>query len=86
MKAGLIAYLLKLLEGDSLRAVKNAPSVKAQIVKALKAMMRSLEYGEQVTALYWQFVFDTNVAHYALSCSLFPNFFDVFKFPLFPRL
>ena len=48
MKAGLISYLLKLLEGNSLRAVKNAPSVKAQIVKALKAMMRSLEYGEQV--------------------------------------
>ena len=48
MKAGLIAYLLTLLEGNSLRAVKNAPSVKAQIVKALKAMMRSLEYGEPV--------------------------------------
>ena len=50
MKANLIAYLLSLLEGNNLKGVKNAPSVKAQIVKALKAMMRSLEYGEQVRA------------------------------------
>lgn len=48
MKAGLIAYLLSLLDGNNLKAVKNSPSVKAQIVKALKAMLRSMEYGEQV--------------------------------------
>ncbi|XP_076821267.1 dnaJ homolog subfamily C member 13-like isoform X2 [Clavelina lepadiformis] len=48
MKTGLIPYLLHLLEGSSLRGVKNVQSVKAQIVKSLKAMMRSMEFGERI--------------------------------------
>lgn len=40
-------FLLKLLEAG-LEAIDNPPATKAQIVKALKAMQRSLLYGEQV--------------------------------------
>ena len=43
----MVQYLLKLLEAG-LEALDNPASTKAQIVKALKAMQRSLQYGEQV--------------------------------------
>ena len=44
----MVQYLLKLLEAG-LEALDNPASTKAQIVKALKAMQRSLQYGEQVS-------------------------------------
>ena len=43
----MVQYLLKLLEAG-LEALDNPASTKAQIVKALKAMQRSLQYGDQV--------------------------------------
>ena len=47
LKADMVQYLLKLLEAG-LEALDNPASTKAQIVKALKAMQRSLQYGDQV--------------------------------------
>ena len=47
LKAEMVQYLLKLLEAG-LEALDNPASTKAQIVKALKAMQRSLQYGDQV--------------------------------------
>lgn len=47
LKSELLPFLLRLLEGG-LEAVDNPAATKAQIVKALKAMQRSLQYGEQV--------------------------------------
>ena len=47
METGLISYLLTLLD-DGLRGVDNAATIKAQIVKALKAMTESLLYGEKI--------------------------------------
>ena len=47
LKTEMVQYLLKLLEAG-LEALDNPASTKAQIVKALKAMQRSLQYGEQV--------------------------------------
>lgn len=44
----LVPYLLKLLEGIGLETLENPSATKAQIVKALKSMTRSLQYGEQV--------------------------------------
>lgn len=44
----LVPYLLKLLEGTGLETLDNPSATKAQIVKALKSMTRSLQYGEQV--------------------------------------
>lgn len=69
--------MLRLLEGG-LEATENPAATKAQIVKALKAMQRSLQYGEQVTELLekstvWKefrdqrhdlFITDTNIAGY----------------------
>ena len=49
LKSELVPFLLRLLEGG-LEAVDNPSATKAQIVKALKAMQRSLQYGEQVSA------------------------------------
>lgn len=48
LKTDLVPFLLKLLEAG-LEALDNPSATKAQIVKALKAMQRSLLYGEQVT-------------------------------------
>ncbi len=44
----LVPYLLKLLEGIGLETLENPSATKAQIVKALKSMTRSLQFGEQV--------------------------------------
>lgn len=44
----LVPYLLKLLEGIGLETLDNPSATKAQIVKALKSMTRSLQFGEQV--------------------------------------
>lgn len=44
----LVPYLLKLLEGVGLETQENPSAIKAQIVKALKSMTRSLQFGEQV--------------------------------------
>ncbi|KAK3083199.1 hypothetical protein FSP39_016526 [Pinctada imbricata] len=46
----LVPFLLKLLEGG-LEALDKPAATKAQIVKALKAMQRSFQYGEQVTTI-----------------------------------
>lgn len=45
----LVPYLLKLLEGVGLETLENPSAIKAQIVKALKSMSRSLQFGEQVS-------------------------------------
>lgn len=49
LRVDLVPYLLKLLEGIGLETLENPSATKAQIVKALKSMTRSLQYGEQVT-------------------------------------
>ncbi|KFO32708.1 DnaJ like protein subfamily C member 13, partial [Fukomys damarensis] len=51
LKADLVPYLLKLLEGIGLETLDSPAATKAQIVKALKAMTRSLQYGEQVNEI-----------------------------------
>ena len=43
----MVKFLLTILDSP-LTGVKNASGTKAQIVKALKAMLRDLNYGEQV--------------------------------------
>ncbi|XP_005092836.1 dnaJ homolog subfamily C member 13 isoform X2 [Aplysia californica] len=77
LSAQLIPYLLKLLEGG-LEAMENPAATKAQIVKALKSMQRSLVHGEKVTEILdksavWKdykdqrhdlFITDTNIAGY----------------------
>uniref|UniRef100_H2Z525 J domain-containing protein n=1 Tax=Ciona savignyi TaxID=51511 RepID=H2Z525_CIOSA len=47
VQSGLVAYLLQLLDDSGLQNNKGSSS-KAQIVKSLKAMTTSLEYGEQI--------------------------------------
>lgn len=49
LKADLVPYLLKLLEGIGLENLESPSATKAQIVKTLKSMSRSLQYGEQVS-------------------------------------
>lgn len=49
LRVDLVPYLLKLLEGVGLETLDNPSATKAQIVKALKSMTRSLQYGEQVS-------------------------------------
>lgn len=49
LKADLVPYLLKLLEGVGLENLESPSATKAQIVKTLKSMSRSLQYGEQVS-------------------------------------
>lgn len=49
LKADLVPYLLKLLEGVGLENLESPAATKAQIVKTLKSMSRSLQYGEQVS-------------------------------------
>ncbi|XP_061777667.1 dnaJ homolog subfamily C member 13-like isoform X1 [Nerophis ophidion] len=51
LRVELVPYLLKLLEGIGLENLHNPSATKAQIVKALKSMTRSLQYGEQVNEL-----------------------------------
>jgi len=46
----MVQYLLGLLEGR-LEALENPAMTKAQIVKALKAMTRSLVHGDRVAAI-----------------------------------
>lgn len=53
LDAGLLQYLLGLLEGR-LETAENGAATKAQIVKALKAMGRSILYGERVNSLLQQ--------------------------------
>lgn len=43
----LVQYLLNLLNG-ALKTVENPAATKAQIVKALKAMIRDLTHGDEV--------------------------------------
>lgn len=50
----LVPYLLKLLEGIGLETQENPSAIKAQIVKALKSMTRSLQFGEQV-CMMWKY-------------------------------
>ncbi|XP_078489054.1 dnaJ homolog subfamily C member 13 [Ciona intestinalis] len=47
VQSGLVAYLLQLLDDTALQNT-GMTSTKAQIVKSLKAMTHSLEYGEQI--------------------------------------
>ncbi|XP_058039929.1 dnaJ homolog subfamily C member 13 isoform X4 [Ahaetulla prasina] len=54
LKADLVPYLLKLLEGVGLENLESPSATKAQIVKALKSMTRSLQYGEQVNEILSQ--------------------------------
>lgn len=55
----LVPYLLKLLEGVGLETLENPSAIKAQIVKALKSMSRSLQFGEQVCVKFiLNFYFD----------------------------
>ncbi|KAL4635478.1 hypothetical protein GN956_G14292 [Arapaima gigas] len=51
LKVELVPYLLKLLEGFGLETLENPSAIKAQIVKALKSMTRSLQYGDQVSEI-----------------------------------
>lgn len=51
LRVELVPYLLKLLEGIGLETLENPSATKAQIVKALKSMTRSLQYGEQVNEI-----------------------------------
>ena len=44
----LVKFLLTVLDSP-LSNVKNSSGAKAQIVKALKSMLRDLSYGEQVS-------------------------------------
>lgn len=50
LEAEMVPYLLNILEGR-LDILENPATTKAQIVKALKAMTRSLTLGEQVGAI-----------------------------------
>ncbi|XP_069068012.1 dnaJ homolog subfamily C member 13 isoform X2 [Pleurodeles waltl] len=51
LKVDLVPYLLRLLEGQGLENLDSPSATKAQIVKALKSMTRSLQYGEQVNEI-----------------------------------
>ncbi|XP_029442930.1 LOW QUALITY PROTEIN: dnaJ homolog subfamily C member 13 [Rhinatrema bivittatum] len=51
LKADLVPYLLKLLEGHGLENLESPAATKAQIVKALKSMTRSLQFGEQINEI-----------------------------------
>ncbi|XP_056011194.1 dnaJ homolog subfamily C member 13-like isoform X2 [Ostrea edulis] len=48
IKTDLVPFLLKLLEGG-LETLDKPAATKAQIVKALKSMQRSFQFGEQIT-------------------------------------
>ena len=86
IKTDLVPFLLKLLEAG-LEAIDNPSATKAQIVKALKAMQRSLLYGEQITGILekstvWRdykdqkhdlFISDTPIAGYLTDSSPGPT-------------
>lgn len=79
----MVPYLLGLL-GGKLEVVENPAGTKAQIVKALKAMMSSLQYGEQISSILDQsqvwseykdqkhdlFITNTNIAGYLPAASV----------------
>ncbi len=44
----MVDFLVRLLE-TGLEALDNPPATKAQIVKALKALLMSLKHGEEVS-------------------------------------
>lgn len=67
LRVELVPYLLKLLEGVGLETLENPSAIKAQIVKALKSMTRSLQFGEQVCVKY---VILNNNLFQGLFCSL----------------
>ena len=48
----MIEYMLKLLE-SSMSQVDKPAAVKAQIVKALKAMLNSIQHMSQVKKINW---------------------------------
>ena len=48
----MVQFLVRLLD-MGLETVDKPAATKAQIVKALKAMARSLKYGEKVSILKW---------------------------------
>lgn len=50
LEADLVTYLLGLLDAR-LELIDNPAMTKAQIVKALKAMSRSLMYGDKINAI-----------------------------------
>lgn len=50
LDAELVPFLLGLLEGR-LEVIENPAMTKAQIVKALKSMSRSLLYGDKINAI-----------------------------------
>lgn len=50
LRVDLVKFLLTILDSP-LTGVKNASGTKAQIVKALKAMLKDLNYGEQVNQI-----------------------------------
>lgn len=50
LKTETVQYLVKLLE-SRMEQQENPSAVKAQVVNALKAMQRSLKYGEQVRGI-----------------------------------
>ncbi|XP_035285629.1 dnaJ homolog subfamily C member 13-like isoform X1 [Anguilla anguilla] len=54
LRVGLVPYLLQLLEGVGLETLENPSATKAQIVKAIKSMTTSLQYGEQVNEILAQ--------------------------------
>lgn len=55
LRVDLIKFLLVVLDSP-LPGVKNASGAKAQIVKALKSMLKDLTFGEQVYQLTHQFI------------------------------
>lgn len=93
----LVPFLLELLEGR-LEVPDNPAKTKAQIVKALKSMSKSLLYGDRVSAILeksavWAdykdqkhdlFISNTPIAGY-LTGLYFLFFFQLFSF-LFPYI
>ena len=59
MQARLVAYLLQILDTKHIEGSENTASTKAQIVKTLKAMTMSLEFGEEVKKLFQLFLFSS---------------------------
>ncbi|XP_052814797.1 dnaJ homolog subfamily C member 13-like isoform X2 [Mya arenaria] len=86
LRTEMVQYLLKLLEAG-LEAIDNPASTKAQIVKAIKAMQRSLLYAEQIDTILnashtWReykdqkhdlFISDTPIAGYLTGSTYTPG-------------
>lgn len=49
LKVDLVLYFLKLFEGIGFENLDSLVAIKVQIVKVFKVMIRSLQYGEQVS-------------------------------------